>query len=108
MNDAQQLSAAEIAAAVRKRELSARSVIETTLEHIERENSRMNCFTDTVRARALQRADALDARIRTGSVQLPLAGVPFGVKNLFDVDGLVTLAGSKIHRERPPLGRMRP
>jgi AtzE family amidohydrolase len=33
---------------------------------------------------------------------LPLAGVPFGAKNLFDVDGLVTIAGSKIHRDRAP------
>ena len=32
----------------------------------------------------------------------PLAGVPFAVKNLFDVAGLITLAGSKINRDRPP------
>ena len=32
----------------------------------------------------------------------PLAGVPFAVKNLFDVAGLATLAGSKINRDRPP------
>ena len=30
----------------------------------------------------------------------PLAGVPFAVKNLFDVAGLPTLAGSKINRDR--------
>ncbi len=35
----------------------------------------------------------------------PLAGVPFAVKNLFDVAGLPTLAGSKINRERPPAAR---
>ena len=32
----------------------------------------------------------------------PLAGVPFAVKNLFDVKGLPTRAGSKINRELPP------
>ncbi|MEM1128950.1 MAG: AtzE family amidohydrolase, partial [Pseudomonadota bacterium] len=32
----------------------------------------------------------------------PLAGVPFAVKNLFDVAGLPTRAGSKINRDRPP------
>ena len=38
----------------------------------------------------------------------PLAGVPFAVKNLFDVAGLPTLAGSKINRDRPPAdGRLR-
>src|SRR5205823_6866863 len=34
-----------------------------------------------------------------------LAGVPFAVKNLFDVQGLPTLAGSKINRSHPPAGR---
>ena len=32
----------------------------------------------------------------------PLAGAPFAVKNLFDVEGLPTRAGSKINRDRPP------
>src|SRR4029077_16029610 len=31
-----------------------------------------------------------------------LAGAPFAVKNLFDVEGLTTRAGSKINRDRPP------
>ena len=35
----------------------------------------------------------------------PLAGVPFAVKNLFDVAGLPTLAGSKINRELAPATR---
>ncbi|MDP9045836.1 MAG: AtzE family amidohydrolase, partial [Pseudomonadota bacterium] len=46
----------------------------------------------------------LDARLAEGDVTthtLPLLGVPFAVKNLFDVAGLTTLAGSKIERGRP-------
>src|SRR6516225_9214104 len=35
----------------------------------------------------------------------PLAGVPFAVKNLFDVKGLATRAGSRINRDLPPAGR---
>ena len=35
----------------------------------------------------------------------PLAGVPFAVKNLFDVKGMATVAGSKINRELPPASR---
>ena len=52
----------------------------------------INAFTAFTEDRALKAAD------RRG----PLAGVPFAVKNLFDVKGLPTLAGSKINRERPP------
>ena len=35
----------------------------------------------------------------------PLAGVPFAVKNLFDIAGLPTIAGSKINRENEPAPR---
>src|SRR5262249_25913245 len=35
----------------------------------------------------------------------PLAGVPFAVKNLFDVAGVTTLAGSKINADRAPANR---
>ncbi|MBV9189293.1 MAG: AtzE family amidohydrolase, partial [Betaproteobacteria bacterium] len=51
----------------------------------------INAFTAFTEERALKVAD------RKG----PLAGVPFAVKNLFDVKGLATLSGSKINRERP-------
>src|SRR5712672_1878697 len=58
--------------------------------------------------RALQAASALDARLAVGDTTaraLPLLGVPFAVKNLFDVAGLATLAGSKIERGKPPATR---
>ena len=54
------------------------------------------------------RAQALDSRRAQGQPLGPLAGVPFAVKNLFDVAGLPTLAGSKINREQPPASRDAP
>jgi aspartyl-tRNA(Asn)/glutamyl-tRNA(Gln) amidotransferase subunit A len=44
-------------------------------------------------------------RARGGRPLGPLAGVPFAVKNLFDIAGLPTLAGSKINRDRAPGAR---
>jgi AtzE family amidohydrolase len=55
--------------------------------------------------RARARAHAIDAAIAAGKNAGPLAGVPFAVKNLFDVQGLVTRAGSKINRELAPSSR---
>jgi len=55
--------------------------------------------------RARAKAAALDARRAQGGALGPLAGVPFAVKNLFDVAGLPTLAGSKINREHAPATR---
>lgn len=60
-----------------------------------------------VRGRALRRACEVDAALASASSgrtrELPLLGVPFAVKNLFDIDGLQTLAGSKIERDSTPM-----
>jgi AtzE family amidohydrolase len=48
----------------------------------------------------MARADAVDVAVQAGKT-LPLAGVPFAVKNLYDLKGVVTRAGSKINRENP-------
>jgi aspartyl-tRNA(Asn)/glutamyl-tRNA(Gln) amidotransferase subunit A len=55
----------------------------------------LNAFTDVTAERARKRAAEVDATKKKG----PLAGVPFAVKNLFDVASLPTRAGSKINRE---------
>ncbi len=53
-------------------------------------------------ARARARAAEIDARVAAGHEVGPLAGVPFAVKNLIDVAGLPTRAGSKINRAHAP------
>src|SRR5262249_5823779 len=55
--------------------------------------------------RALAKAAAIDAERARGRRLGALAGVPFAVKNLFDIAGLPTLAGSKINRDRAPATR---
>jgi 1-carboxybiuret hydrolase len=55
--------------------------------------------------RARMRARALDDARGRGEGVPPLAGVPFAVKNLFDIAGLPTIAGSKINRDFPPAAR---
>jgi AtzE family amidohydrolase len=101
MIDAQS-SAAAIAAAVRSGTVSARAVLDATLARIERHNAELGAFTDVVAARAQATADAIDRKRAAGAPLGPLAGVPFAVKNLFDIAGLSTRAGSKINRDRPP------
>jgi 1-carboxybiuret hydrolase len=99
------LSAAEIASAVPAGKISALEVIEATLAKIARHNGVLNAFTDVTAARARAKARAIDTAIAAGKNAGPLAGVPFAVKNLFDVQGLSTRAGSKINRELPPSPR---
>jgi AtzE family amidohydrolase len=100
-------SAHEIADAVRDGEISARGVVEAALARITAHNGRLNAFTAVLAERALARADSIDAQRAIGQLG-PLAGVPFAVKNLFDIAGLPTLAGSKINRDRQPAERDSP
>jgi len=99
------LSAAEIAQAVNGGRLSALGVTEAALARIARHDPVLNSFTDVTAERARATARAVDAAIAAGQSAGPLAGVPFAVKNLFDVKGLPTRAGSKINRELPPSPR---
>jgi len=100
--------ATDIATAVRTGEVTATALAHACLERIARTEPHINATTDVTACRAIETAAALDARLAVGDMTaraLPLAGVPFAVKNLFDLAGLTTLAGSKIERGKPPATR---
>jgi AtzE family amidohydrolase len=99
-----QEGAARIAAAVRARAVSATELARDALARIERHDRWVNAYTDVTRDRALADAAAVDAAVAAGHDPGPLAGVPFAAKNLFDIAGLVTRAGSLIERDKPPAG----
>ena len=98
-------SAADIAQAVQGKKISALDATETALKRIAKYNPVLNAFTDVTADRARAKAKAIDAAIAAGNSVGPLAGVPFAVKNLFDVQGLATRAGSKINRDLPQATR---
>jgi amidase/aspartyl-tRNA(Asn)/glutamyl-tRNA(Gln) amidotransferase subunit A len=95
-------NAAQLARAIASGETSAREALEACLRQIQSADPALNAFTGHTVARAQREADAIDAQRRSGVVLPSLAGVPYAVKNLFDVQGEVTLAGSKINRGNPP------
>ena len=99
------LSAADIAEAVASGRMSALGATEAALARIAKRNPVLNSFTDVTAERARARAKAIDAALAAGKNAGPLAGVPFAVKNLFDVRGLSTRAGSKINRDLKPSAR---
>ncbi|MEA2935649.1 MAG: 1-carboxybiuret hydrolase, partial [Variibacter sp.] len=98
-------SASEIARAVANGERSALAVTEAALARIKSLNPKLNAFTAVVADRARAKARALDRARSEGQPLGSLAGVPFAVKNLFDIKGLSTLAGSKINRSHAPASR---
>jgi aspartyl-tRNA(Asn)/glutamyl-tRNA(Gln) amidotransferase subunit A len=99
------LTATEIADAVSSGRMRAETVVEDALRQIRARDPVLNAFTAVTDERALSRSRMLDAALARGATPGPLAGVPFAVKNLFDIEGLPTLAGSKINRDAPPAER---
>ena len=98
-------TAADIAAAVAAGRRTAENVVAAALARIRARDPLLNAFTTVIEERAVARARTLDkARARRDALP-PLAGVPFAVKNLFDVAGLTTFAGAKINRDAPAAKR---
>lgn len=100
MNGVEWSSASAISDAVASRKMSALDATNAALMRIAANDGKLNSFTDVVAERARATARRIDARIANGGKVGPLAGVPFAVKNLFDIAGLPTRAGSKINRDR--------
>lgn len=105
MPDIEWSSASAIADIVSSRRMSALDVTNHALVRIESADVKLNAFTDTLAERARATARRLDATIANGGKAGPLAGVPFAVKNLFDIAGLPTRAGSRINRDRTAASR---
>jgi len=92
----------QTARAIAAGQLGASDALEARIARIEATEPRINAFTGTRFAAAREQAARIDAQRARGEPLGPLAGVPFAVKNLFDIAGEVTLAGSKVNRSNPP------
>jgi len=97
MNDALSL-----AASVRAGKVSALDVTTEALAKITNLDHQFHCFTAVLAQKALADAAQVDQEIAQGNDPGLFAGVPFAVKNLFDIAGVTTLAGAKINAENPP------
>ncbi|MFC0204620.1 AtzE family amidohydrolase [Novosphingobium soli] len=87
-----------MAAAVRSGTASAVQLCTAALDRADALGSERSGFTRLLRRRALARAVAVDKLVEAGLDPGPLAGVPFGVADLFDVAGEITTAGSRTRR----------
>lgn len=91
----------KIAAAVRGRQMRAVDIAGEALKRIEARDEGINAATRLLAERAIVEARRVDEKVAAGMDPGPLAGVPYGVKDLFDVVGLPTTAGAGMRREAP-------
>lgn len=88
-------SITEIADAVKAKKTSAKEVTTHFMKRAESLNPKVNAYT-SLNNNAIKEAEAIDARIAKGEDVGVMAGVPFGIKEMFCTKGIVTNAGSKI------------
>jgi amidase len=97
-----QLPATELAARLRRREVSAVEVMEAHLARIEAVNRSVNAIVTLDADGALRTAAEADRRLGSGATGGPLHGLPIAVKDLEDTAGMRTTYGSPIYRDHVP------
>jgi len=93
------------AEAVRSGELTAADLLERALAAIQQRNPGLNAFVHLDPDLAAAEAARVDALVARGEDPGPLAGVPFGVKDMDHCAGMPTTYGSQVHRGRGPQER---
>src|SRR5580765_7858459 len=95
----------DLANAVRRGERKAVELLDDYLGRIEARNDSLNAFVHIDTDLAVASAQAVDARVASGEDPGPLAGVPFGVKDLEHCEGMPTAFGSLLFMGRGPQPR---
>ena len=95
-------SAVSLARQIRAGAISAQVVVEACLQRIEAVNPRINAAVQVTAEAARAQAAAADQALRQGVAVGPLHGVPFTVKDILDVAGVISAAGLAERRDFRP------
>ena len=96
------LTVTDVADRIRSRELSPVAVVEACLARIEQTEPLVGAWVFVDAAGALEAARTMEAEARVGRLRGPLHGVPVGLKDIFDVAGMVTTSGAGAFAHRRP------
>lgn len=93
--------------------MSCVELVSSCLQQLERHEARVRAWVHVDAEGALEQARQLDHELSAGHIRGPLHGIPIGVKDIIDVAGLSTEAGSALRRgvlaerDAPPVARLR-
>jgi len=96
------LTIAEAGALIGKRELSPVELTESRLARIERLDGKLHSFIRVLREPALAAARAAEAEIMAGNYRGPLHGIPIGLKDIYETEGVPTTGHSKVLIDHVP------
>ena len=90
------MTALEIGQMIKDKKTSAEEVTKSMLDTIKAKESDINAFTNVFEESAMKNAAEVQAKIESGELTSPLAGVPMGIKDNICTKGLTTSCGSKM------------
>ena len=96
MSDILDMTAVELAAAIKAGKTTAVEATEAVLSLMEEKDEQLNCYVTVNKEKALAQAKAVQQKIEAGELTGPLAGVPVAIKDNMCTEGMLTTCSSKI------------
>jgi len=96
------LSIKHISERIREGEISPVEIVEKSMERIKEMDAILNAFVTFHPEMARRAAKEAEAEIKSGKYRGPLHGVPIGIKDIIDTEGIITTQGSKIFKDNVP------
>jgi len=100
--DLHDLSIAELAELIAARKLSPVELTEALIQRVERFDGQTRAFITPTFELARRQARAAETEIAAGKYRGPLHGIPFALKDIYDTEGILTSAHSRIFIDRIP------
>ena len=102
MAETHELSAAELARQIRDRKITPVEVSQSLLERMDVLEPSLDAWVRVDRETVLSDAQKRQAELESGAATGPLHGVPIGIKDIYHISGIPTIAGSKVYADYVP------
>jgi aspartyl-tRNA(Asn)/glutamyl-tRNA(Gln) amidotransferase subunit A len=100
--DLHELSMTELATQIAARKLSPVELVEALIQHVERYDEQTRAFITPTFELARRQARAAETEIAAGTYRGALHGIPFGLKDIYDTQGILTSGHSRVFIDRIP------
>ncbi|PPI87684.1 Asp-tRNA(Asn)/Glu-tRNA(Gln) amidotransferase GatCAB subunit A [Candidatus Pantoea edessiphila] len=95
------MSILNLNSAIQNGDISVNEIANKTIEMIREYNPILNAWTEITKKRILKEAKIVNQKHKTGKKLTLLSGIPYAVKNIFDVSGYTTISGASIFITHP-------